>query len=94
MADGRWRTWTLIGRRLAVVPVQHEPWPFYDAALADQHGTLLSSLGLPELPGDPLLHWSIGADARLDGLVWASARTGGFGAAVRGYGWCTDETAA
>jgi uncharacterized protein len=62
---GRWRAWTLIGRRLAFVPVEHEPWPLSDAVLVDQHGTLLSSLGLPEVPGDPLLHWAPGVDARL-----------------------------
>jgi len=62
---GRWRAWTLIGRRLTFVPVEHEPWPLFDAVLVDQTGTLVTSLGLPELPGDPLLHWSLGVDARL-----------------------------
>ena len=62
---GRWRAWTTIGRRLAVVPVEHEPWPIRAGELVEQHGTLLASLGLPAIPVAPIVQWSPGVEARL-----------------------------
>jgi uncharacterized protein YqjF (DUF2071 family) len=59
---GRWRAWTVVGRRLATVPVRHEPWPLCDASVEHLQESLRAAAGLPETDGPPLLQWSPGVD--------------------------------
>ena len=69
---GRWRAWSRVAGRLVVVPVEHESWPISDATLVDHNDTLLTSLGLPEPTGEPLVHTAPGVRARLG---WPTAVT-------------------
>jgi uncharacterized protein len=63
---GRWRAWTSIGRRLATVPVRHQPWPLHAAEVVDLDEDLVAAAGLPPPAGPPLVHWSPGVvDVRL-----------------------------
>ena len=62
---GRWRAYSTPTGRLTRVPVQHQPWPLWDAELVALEQTLLQAVGLPEPAGDPLVHYSPGVDVRL-----------------------------
>jgi uncharacterized protein YqjF (DUF2071 family) len=62
---GRWRAWTMIAGRLARVPVEHEPWPLYDATVLNLEESLLASVGLPQPEEAPLVHYSPGVNVRL-----------------------------
>lgn len=62
---GRWRAYTTIGHRLAKVPVQHPPWPLWDADILTLEQSLLAAAGLPDPDSDPLVHFSPGVDVRL-----------------------------
>src|SRR5215212_6452127 len=62
---GRWRAYSTIAGRLTKVPVQHQPWPLWDAEVVELEQTLLGAAGLPEPAGDPLVHYSPGVDVRL-----------------------------
>jgi uncharacterized protein len=62
---GRWRSFTRIAGRLAVVPVEHPPWPLYDADVSELDQDLVSAAGLPPAEGAPLAHFSPGVDVRL-----------------------------
>lgn len=63
---GRWRAYTTIGGRLAWAPVQHEPWPLWEATVVNLEESLLMAEGVPEPDGDPLVHFSPGVfDVRL-----------------------------
>jgi uncharacterized protein YqjF (DUF2071 family) len=62
---GRWRAWTRIAGRLATAPVEHQPWPLWDATVVDLEQSLLSSVGLAEPEGPPLVQYSPGVDVRL-----------------------------
>jgi uncharacterized protein YqjF (DUF2071 family) len=63
---GRWRAFSIIAGRLSVVPVQHQPWPLWDAAVVDLEQTLLTAAGLGD-PADeaPLVQYSPGVEVRL-----------------------------
>ena len=62
---GRWRAYSVIAGRLARVPVQHQPWPLWDAELVHLEQTLLAAAGLPEPAAEPLVQYSPGVDVRL-----------------------------
>jgi uncharacterized protein len=62
---GRWRAFTRIATRLAMVPVEHQPWPLFDAELEHLEEDLLVANGLPRPEGAPLVHFSPGVDVRL-----------------------------
>jgi uncharacterized protein len=62
---GRWRAYSTIAGRLTAVPVQHQPWPLWDAEMVQLEQTLLGAAGLSEPAGDPLVHYSPGVDVRL-----------------------------
>lgn len=62
---GTWRAWAECGRRLATVPVRHQPWPLQTAELLRLEESLLAAHGLPEPEGAPLVHFSRGVDAHL-----------------------------
>jgi uncharacterized protein YqjF (DUF2071 family) len=51
---GRWRAWIRPWNRLAVVAVQHRPWPLQAARVVSHHDTLLADSGLPT-PSEPPL---------------------------------------
>lgn len=62
---GRWRGYASIATRLAVVPVEHQPWPLWRAELDELEESMLTAAGLSEPSGDPLVHYSPGVDVRL-----------------------------
>ena len=62
---GRWRAYSTVAGRVTRVPVQHQPWPLWDAELLHLEQTLLEAVGLPEPSEEPLVHYSPGVDVRL-----------------------------
>jgi uncharacterized protein YqjF (DUF2071 family) len=65
---GRWRAYTTIAGLLAVVPVEHQPWPLHRAEVVEMEEDLFAAAGLPPPGAPPLVGYSTGVDARL-GLV-------------------------
>ena len=63
---GRWRAFTGSGTVRACVNVEHEPWQMQHATIDELHGGLVTSTGLPAPSGEPLVHFSVGVDVRLD----------------------------
>lgn len=62
---GRWRAYTTVVDVLAVVPVEHQPWPLQDAEVIGLEEDLLAAAGLPAPSQPPLVAYSAGVDARL-----------------------------
>ena len=62
---GRWRAYTTVARRLAVVSVEHQPWPLHDVDVVGLEQSLVEAAGLPAPAGDPLAGWSPGVRVRL-----------------------------
>jgi uncharacterized protein YqjF (DUF2071 family) len=62
---GRWRAYSGVAGQLVTVPVQHQPWPLWDASLVNLEQPLLTAAGLPEPEDAPLLQYSPGVDVRL-----------------------------
>jgi uncharacterized protein YqjF (DUF2071 family) len=62
---GRWRAYSTIAGRLTRVPVQHQPWPLWEAELLHLEETLLAAAGLPEPTEEPLVQYSPGVDVRV-----------------------------
>ena len=62
---GRWRAFSRIAGRLAVAPVEHQPWPLYDAEVEELDEDLVAAAGLSAPHGEPLVHFSPGVDVRL-----------------------------
>lgn len=62
---GRWGAYSTIAGRLTRVPVEHQPWPLWEAELVELEQTLLAAAGLPEPKDDPLVQYSPGVDVRL-----------------------------
>jgi uncharacterized protein YqjF (DUF2071 family) len=62
---GRWRAWTCVGPRLAVVPVEHQPWPLRTGVLLAHEDSLLSDSTLPIPAEPPLVHAARRVDAAL-----------------------------
>jgi uncharacterized protein YqjF (DUF2071 family) len=62
---GRWRAFTRVAGRLVTIPVEHEPWPLFDADLLQCDQDLLDAAGLPSPGEQPLVHFSPGVDVRL-----------------------------
>ena len=73
---GRWRAWSRVAGRLVTVPVEHEPWPLFDATAPDFEETLRSDAGLTDgsdpahllfSPGvSPKFGWSTGIRSHRD----------------------------
>ena len=62
---GRWRAFTLVAGRLVTVPVQHEPWPLFEAAPVALGEDLVRAAGLRPPDEAALAHFSPGVDVRL-----------------------------
>jgi uncharacterized protein YqjF (DUF2071 family) len=62
---GRWRAFTRIGGKLAVVAVQHERWPLLRVDVDKLDENLLGACGLPAPSGDPVAHFATQVDVRL-----------------------------
>ncbi len=62
---GRWRAYSRLAGRLAVVSVEHEPWPLRDVEVIDLEQTLLEAGGLPPPTEAPLAQYSPGVSVRL-----------------------------
>lgn len=63
-------TASLFGRAPAVWygPIQHEPWPLYEAELLDLDDELFAAAGLPTPTGDPALLYSPGVSTTVYSL--------------------------
>jgi uncharacterized protein YqjF (DUF2071 family) len=57
---GRWRAYTEHLGRLLVTPVEHEPWRLRQAQVSALEQDLTRFVGLGDLPGPPLVHFSDG----------------------------------
>lgn len=57
---GRWRAFTRHLGQLFVTPVEHEPWPLREASLDTIEQDVTDSIGLTELAGPPVVHYSDG----------------------------------
>lgn len=57
---GRWRAFTHHLGQLFVTPVEHEPWPLREASLDYVEQDVTDSVGLSELSGPPVVHYSDG----------------------------------
>jgi uncharacterized protein YqjF (DUF2071 family) len=62
---GRWRAFSRIAGRLAVAPVEHQPWPLVHADVEELDEDVVAATGLPPPDGDPFTHFSPGVDVRL-----------------------------
>ena len=62
---GRWRAYSTIAGRLTRVPVQHQPWPLWEAELMHLEQTLLAAAGLPEPTEEPIVQYSPGVEVRI-----------------------------
>lgn len=62
---GRWRAFTRVAGRLVTIPVQHEPWPLFDADALECDQDLIEAAGLPSPQEEPLVHFSPGVNVRL-----------------------------
>lgn len=62
---GRWRAYTTVAGVLAVIPVDHQPWPLQEAELLDLEEDLFTAAGLPAPTRPPLVSYAPGVDARL-----------------------------
>ena len=62
---GRWRAYSTVAGRLTRVPVQHQPWPLWEAELLHLEETLLAAAGLPDPTEEPLVQYSPGVDVRV-----------------------------
>ncbi len=74
---GRWRAYTTIAGVLALVPVEHQPWPLQQAEVVALEEDLFAAAGLPVPAGPPLVHYSVGVDARLGFARPVRGRTAG-----------------
>src|SRR2546427_10651453 len=60
----RYCLYSLRGSQIYRSRILHEPWPLRNATLSSAHSqsalssTMIESLGLPQLPGDPVLHYT------------------------------------
>ncbi len=59
---GRWRAYTRLSDRPAVVPVQHSPWRLCEATVVELEESLLEAAGLPEPADAPRVQFSPGVD--------------------------------
>jgi uncharacterized protein YqjF (DUF2071 family) len=62
---GRWLAYSTVAGRLTRVPVQHQPWPLWEAELLHLEETLLAAAGLPDPTEEPLVQYSPGVDVRV-----------------------------
>lgn len=65
---GRWRAYTTVAGVLAIVPVEHQPWPLQRAEVVTLEESLLEAAGFPAPNEPPLVAYSPGVDARLGPL--------------------------
>lgn len=63
--SARWRLYTMLGRRLAVGRVEHEPWQLF-AADGDIEDEFVTAAGYPRPTGEPHLLFSPGVTVRID----------------------------
>lgn len=61
---GRWRAWSRAAGRLVAVPVEHEPWPLFEASALELEETLRADTGLGESAEQPHLLYSPGVSPK------------------------------
>lgn len=61
----RWLLFTFYGKRPASVSAEHPPWPMWRAEPIRVQQSLLVAAGVPAPQGDPVVHFSPGAPARI-----------------------------
>lgn len=64
----RYRLYTQYRGRLAIAPVEHEPWPLHRARLVRLAETVRRAADLPEDAAPALVHYSPGVHARIGAL--------------------------
>lgn len=62
---GRWRAYTRLAGQLMTVPVEHEPWPLWDAEVTELRDELVTAAGLPRPDEPPRVHFSPGVDVKV-----------------------------
>jgi len=67
LLTGRWNAYTHRAGRLWRVPIEHQPWPLYEARARVQADGLLRANGLCATYGEPFAHFSPGVQVRLGG---------------------------
>lgn len=71
---GRWRAWSRVAGRLVTVPVEHEPWPLFEATAPRLEETLRSDAGLSEVADRPHVLFSPGVSPKFG---WSAPAGGG-----------------
>jgi len=61
----RYRLYTRFLGRLAMAPVEHEPWPLHRAAIVGFRETVRQAAGLPDGDAPELVHYSPGVHVRI-----------------------------
>lgn len=75
----RYRLYTRFLGRLAMAPVEHEPWPLHRAGIVDFKETVRQAANLPDGDAPALVHYSPGVHVRVGALrpvsAWCSTPT-------------------
>lgn len=61
----RWILFSVSGDRYRLARACHQPWPLYRAVARHVDDQLVVAAGLPQPPGEPLVHYSPGVDVRI-----------------------------
>jgi uncharacterized protein YqjF (DUF2071 family) len=61
----RWVLFSVLGTRHRLARAWHEPWPLHRARVLACDDHLVAAAGLPQPPGEPLVHYSPGVDVRI-----------------------------
>ncbi len=73
----RFRLYTVRGNTLLYVDVEHEAWPLAHADIWHLDQTLIATLGLGTVRGDPIVHFSSGVRTKIGPPRSAAARESG-----------------
>ncbi len=61
----RWILFSVSGQRYRLARACHRPWPLHRARAQTVDDHLIAAAGLPQPPGEPLVHYSPGVDVRI-----------------------------
>jgi uncharacterized protein len=62
---GRWRAYGRLAGQLVTVPVEHEPWPLWQAEVRELRDELVTAAGLPRPSEPPIVCFSPGVDVKI-----------------------------
>jgi hypothetical protein len=66
----RFRLYALGGRRLACAEIEHQPWPLRSGRVVQLHQDLFVNSGVPQPPGEPIVHFSEDLEVKIGALQW------------------------